>query len=162
MLNQEEQKALTRQVSSCFQLAERFFNTPFPLPKVLHNQRGKIAGTAHLTLWVLKFNPVLFRENRAHFLAHVVPHEVAHLLAFHLYGNVPPHGKHWQSLMTEVFNLPPSRTHSYDVSSLTGKTYTYQCICSEHALTIRRHNKAQKGATYLCKLCRSALTPLGY
>ena len=49
---------------------------------------------------VLRFNPVLLAENTEEFLLRTVPHEVAHLVAYQLYGkNIKPHGSEWKTLM---------------------------------------------------------------
>ncbi|RJG40012.1 SprT family zinc-dependent metalloprotease [Motilimonas pumila] len=158
MLLYQQKQALVQQVKTCYEKAECFFDRPFPFPTVLFNQRGKAAGTAHLHKNLLKFNGVLYQENQTAFLTDVVPHEVCHLLAYHLYGQVPPHGPQWQHLMRSVMEVNPSRTHDFDTRSVQGQLFTYQCQCQQHQLTIRRHNKAKRGQRYICRRCRSALT----
>jgi len=140
-------------VSQCYDTAERALDRKFPVPDVLFNQRGKIAGCALLQKNTLKFHPLLFKQNQSHFLTHVVPHEVAHLLVWHLYGKTAPHGKEWQHIMVSVFNLPPHRTHQYDVDNIGIKSINYSCGCGSVPLTIRRHNKVLKGAIYRCRTC---------
>ena len=160
MLTASQKKALEQQVESCYQQAECFFDRAFPRPSVLFTQRGKIAGTAHLQKNLLKFHSILYQENQLAFLTDVVPHEVAHLLVYQLHGLTPPHGREWQTMMSNVMLRPPERTHRFDVSSVQGKTFTYQCQCQQHQLTVRRHNKALKGILYLCRSCKSHLKPL--
>ncbi|MGF1701560.1 SprT family zinc-dependent metalloprotease [Photobacterium makurazakiensis] len=155
------QHQVIAKVEQCIKQANQRLNKRLTMPTVSFKQRGKIAGSARLQGWEVRFNPVLLTENPHAFLNEVVPHEVAHLVAFKLFGRVRPHGKEWKIIMADVFGVPPRTTHSFDVSSVQGNTYTYRCQCSEHQLTIRRHNKIQRGqATYQCRQCEQPLTYL--
>lgn len=157
MLNNEDKKALKIKGEDYFILAECFFNRPFKRPEYLFNQRGKIAGSAHLQRNIIKFNATLFAQNREEFFNQVVAHEVAHLIVFQKYGKVRPHGNEWKDVMQHVFNCPAITTHSLDTHDVQGKQFSYQCLCSTHQLSIRRHNKILKGTQYLCKRCRTVL-----
>ncbi|WP_418885847.1 SprT family zinc-dependent metalloprotease [Enterovibrio paralichthyis] len=138
--------------------AGNYFQCTFPHPQVLFNQRGKSAGTARLQTWQLRFNPVLLSENPQAFLNEVVPHEVSHLVVYERFGRVRPHGKEWQAVMSQVFGVTPKTTHSFDVSSVQGKTFTYQCGCDEIPLSVRRHNKVQREQVkYVCRRCKQPL-----
>ncbi|MEI6896118.1 MAG: SprT family zinc-dependent metalloprotease [Psychromonas sp.] len=157
MLTEEDKKALTFQGENLFIEAECFFERAFKRPDYLFNQRGKAAGTAHLQRNLIKINPTLFIKNKDVFFKQVMPHEVAHLLAFQLYGRVRPHGKEWQYVMEHVFKCPAETTHQLDITAVLGKQFNYRCACTTHQLTIRRHNKVLKGNNYLCKHCQSVL-----
>lgn len=158
MLSNEDKKALLVKGEDCFILAECFFNRPFQRPTYLFNQRGKSAGTAHLQRNIIKFNPVLFIQNRKEFIEQVVAHEVAHLIVYQLYGKSRPHGREWQHVMQNVFNCPALTTHSLDITDVAGKLFSYQCLCTTHQLSIRRHNKVLKGGKYQCKGCKGILS----
>ncbi|MCE2573799.1 SprT family zinc-dependent metalloprotease [Motilimonas eburnea] len=158
MVTSSQKQALEQQVEACYQLAECFFDRPFQRPTIQYNQRGKIAGSAHLQKHLLKFNPVLYQENQTCFLVDVVPHEVSHLLVYQLHGaSAAPHGREWQFIMTQVMKRPARRTHQFDISSVAGKTFLYHCQCQQHQLSIRRHNKVKKGTQYLCTQCKTSL-----
>ncbi len=157
MLTEEDKKALMFVGEDCFIKAECFFDRAFKRPSYQFNQRGKAAGTAHLQRNLIKINPILFLNNRDEFFQQVIPHEVAHLISFQLYGKVRPHGKEWKMVMTEVFNRPALTTHQLDIKDVIGVQFHYRCECSTHQLTIRRHNKVLKGARYLCKKCKTSL-----
>lgn len=157
MVSNEDKKALESQGEDCFIEAECFFDRPFKRPEYLFNQRGRSAGSAHLQRNIIKFNPTLYLHNKDEFLKQVVAHEVAHLITYQLYGKVRPHGKEWQNIMMQVFNKPAKTTHNLDISDVIGKQFAYQCLCTTHQLTIRRHNKVLKGASYLCRKCRAPL-----
>ncbi|MDV5171465.1 SprT family zinc-dependent metalloprotease [Photobacterium rosenbergii] len=145
-------------VKQCIAQANRRLNKRLAIPEVRFTQRGKIAGSARLQGWEVRFNPVLLNENPDAFLNEVVPHEVAHLVVFKLFGKVRPHGREWQVIMQEVFGVAPRTTHSFDVSSVQGQTFLYRCQCSEHQMTVRRHNKVQRGqAHYRCRQCGHTL-----
>ena len=157
MLTEEDKEALKYKGEDCFILAECFFDRPFKRPDYLFNQYGKSAGTAHLQRNIIKFNPVLYNQNKTTFVDQVVAHEVAHLITYQHYGKVKPHGKEWQHVMENVFHCPASTTHSLDIKDVIGNQYQYRCACTTHQLTIRRHNKVLKGADYVCKNCKSVL-----
>jgi len=157
ILTEQDKQALALQGEHFFIEAECFFDRAFKRPEYLFNQRGRAAGTAHLQRNLIKINPVLFMNNREAFFDQVIPHEVAHLITFQLYGKVRPHGKQWQYVMENVFKRPALTTHQLDTTEVAGKQFSYRCSCTFHQLTIRRHNKVLKGQRYLCKKCHSEL-----
>ncbi|KXF80139.1 SprT family zinc-dependent metalloprotease [Enterovibrio coralii] len=150
---------ITRRVSECITIANQQLGGELPVPAIRFDIRGKTAGMALLQRWVLRFNPVLLAENSEAFFQEVVPHEVAHLVVFSQFGKVKPHGKEWQAVMFRVFGIQPKTTHSFDITSVQGKTFLYRCACDEMALTVRRHNKVQRQqAQYICRRCKQPLT----
>ena len=106
----------------------------------------------------IKFNRTLLLENSDEFIHQVVPHELAHLIVYQVFGRVKPHGQEWQAVMTQLFNLPADTCHKFDVESVQGKMFAYQCECQTHYLTIRRHNRIQRDKiAYLCRKCQGKL-----
>lgn len=141
-----------------YQLAEQYFKTSFPRPVVQFTLRGKSAGTAHLQLNKLRFNPVLLEENISAFIDDVVPHEISHLICFQVFGRVKPHGVEWQSIMRRVYHRAPKTTHKLDTLSVRGKQFEYFCGCGSVQLSIRRHNNVVRGKSqYRCKTCQHML-----
>lgn len=138
-------------------IAENYFHRTFEKPSVKVNLRGKAAGQARLGQAQLRFNRILYEENRGHFIKQTVGHEVAHWIAYCLWGNVRAHGKEWQHIMLQVFGLPPTRLHDYDVSSVQGKTYPYRCNCRHYQLSTRRHRAILRGRYYQCRECGAML-----
>jgi SprT protein len=158
LLPSSSQQLVIQKVEQCINHASSYFKQSFRLPKISFNQRGKIAGCARLQSNELRFNPVLLSDNMDDFLEEVIPHEVCHLLAYKLFGKVRPHGKEWQSLMIELFDLKGQTYHQMDVTKVKGKSFNYQCECGPIELGIRRHNKVVKGKQiYICRKCRSPL-----
>lgn len=148
-------------VEACYQKAEAFFSTSFIRPEVSFKLRGQKAGVAHITENKLRFNPVLYAQNREDFLKQTVPHEVAHLIAYKQFGlKIAPHGQEWQLIMRGLFGLEPKRCHNYAIKPATGKAYNYVCKCpsaNEFALSARRHSLILKGRRYICKRCKQIL-----
>nr|WP_086984549.1 SprT family zinc-dependent metalloprotease [Vibrio aphrogenes] len=140
--------------------AQQALGCSFSMPEILYNVRGKVAGKAYLRQWQIRLNPTLLLENEQAFVQEVVPHELAHLVVYHQFGRVKPHGKEWQYVMGHIFNLTPTTRHNFDISSVQGQTFPYWCQCREHQLSIRRHNKVLRRQTqYHCTICGTPLTP---
>ncbi len=82
-----------RKLSLCLALAEQHFNRAFPMPNVDYRLRGVKAGVAYLQQNEIKLNRTLLLENETAFINQVVPHELAHLIVYQVFGRVKPHGK---------------------------------------------------------------------
>ncbi|OIN09228.1 SprT family zinc-dependent metalloprotease [Oceanisphaera psychrotolerans] len=151
------QQVLDR-VEYCLTLTGQKLDREFSFPVVNFNQRGRIAGSAWLERWELRFNPVLLADNETDFMTDIIPHEVAHLVAFACYGKVRPHGKEWQHIMQSVFGLQPHTRHRLDTAKVA-PTFGYQCDCRQHRLSQRRHNNIQRGKQrYQCLHCNTLLS----
>nr|WP_113868231.1 SprT family zinc-dependent metalloprotease [Brenneria salicis]NMN90447.1 SprT protein [Brenneria salicis ATCC 15712 = DSM 30166]RLM30000.1 SprT family protein [Brenneria salicis ATCC 15712 = DSM 30166] len=151
-------QAVMRCLRAKLQQANVVLNTQYPEPTVSYQQRGTTAGSAWLQHWEIRLNPLLLQENQQAFIDEVVPHELAHLLVFARFGKVPPHGKEWRWMMEHVLQVPARRTHRFAVQSMQGQTFSYQCDCRHHELTVRRHNRVQRGETeYRCRYCGKIL-----
>ncbi|GAM77579.1 protein sprT [Vibrio ishigakensis] len=160
-MNQYQLK-LNQKLDTLLVTANKHFDKQFPKPELLLNLRGKAAGQALLQKNIIKLNPVLAEENKQAFIEEVLPHELAHLITYQLFGRVRPHGKEWQYTMERVFKIPAKRTHSMDVQSVQGKTFEYQCGCNHYPLSIRRHNKVVRGEmSYSCRSCGDKLVFTG-
>lgn len=147
------------------ELAEQHFAEKFKLTEIDFSLRGRSAGYFKQFpdgRTLINYNPVLLEANGKEFISRTAPHEVAHLVAFQLYGSgIRPHGKHWQMIM-ELFKADATRCHAYDVNPAHTRQYQrfeYQCECQLHFLTAIRHNRVLAGQSYLCKKCRQPLMP---
>lgn len=157
MLSNYDKTAVQLEVHRLYTLASSKLKLEFPLPDISFRRSGKNAGTAFLHQNRINFHPILFRENKAAFYSDVIPHEVSHLITFHRFGRVKPHGSEWQWVMSDIFHVSPSTTHNFDITSLGIKTFSYQCGCGDVSLSIRRHNNALQGTKYRCRRCKETL-----
>jgi SprT protein len=136
-------------------------NSPFhlhPMPSILVNQRGRIAGSAILQQNIIRLHPKLFEQNQAHFLSDVIPHELAHLVVYRYFGRVKPHGQEWRQVMTQVLGVAPEVRHRLDITNIGIKTFSYDCACGSMLLTAVRHNRMSSGKQrYHCTKCREPL-----
>ncbi|WP_367671314.1 SprT family zinc-dependent metalloprotease [Serratia symbiotica] len=152
------QQAVMRCLREKLQLARQHFSAEFPEPKIIYQQRGTSAGTAWLLAWEIRLHPVLLMENQQAFIDEVIPHELAHLLAFRQFGRVAPHGREWRWMMESVLQVPAKRTHQFEIASVQRKTFPYHCGCQQHQLTVRRHNRVLRGESeYRCCQCGEKL-----
>jgi len=154
----EQTRKLLQQALARLNLRARELEIRFDL-------RGRAAGQARCGSrdpWLIRYNAVLLRENGERFIAETVPHEVAHLVAYHRHGpRIRPHGPEWQAIMGQL-GATPERCHQYDLSHVprrTTRVYTYHCACGEHQLTSIRHRRILAGRTYLCRRCAKPLRP---
>lgn len=131
-------------------------------PVVAWDLRGQAAGQANFRRNLIRFNRALAERYPDEFVAQTVPHELAHLVAFHKFGpRIRPHGREWREVM-ELFGAEPRRTHQFEVSpSRRLKRFAYRCHCpgADYQLTSIRHNRIQRGQRYICKQCLRPLEP---
>jgi len=140
-------------------IASQFFNQLFDEPELIYRKKGSIAGSALLQKWQIQLNINMLLENKVQFINDVIPHELAHLIAYKKFGRVKPHGKEWQTIMEQVFHLDAKRTHCFNLPQhLIQNRYHYYCECQNHLLTNIRHQKVQRNqAQYYCKHCGTQL-----
>ena len=124
LLNPSLRLKATKAVEKAFEVAEKHYKQKFPRPEVRFDIRNTNGGEAWFHRNLIRLNLTFLVENEKDFLASTVPHEVAHLVAHHVYDAKPlngkkvkPHGKEWKEVM-EVLNLPPKVKHTYDLTSL--------------------------------------------
>ncbi len=148
-------------------MAESHYGRPIPAPEIRFDLRGQAAGQARIApgrISLLRYNPALLAANVKDFLVQTVAHEVAHLVAFEVFGrHIRPHGVEWQAVM-RLFGVPPQRCHSYVATESDRRRlarHTYHCGCRTHELSSIRHNRIAKGQQYLCRACGQPLRPGG-
>ena len=147
-------------VLECYDIASKFYNRQFELPEIDYSLRGCVSGQAIASRTMLKFNVPIAIQNVDVYIKQTVPHEVAHLIEFVLYGCIG-HKRNWKTIMSLVFGLQPLRCHSYDTSEYKRNRtkYVYKCNCSEHWISAIRHNRMHNGiTTYRCRNCRTPIT----
>lgn len=136
-----------------------------PVPDVFFDLRGRAAGQTVFARRTrrchIRLNARLLAEHPRQMLEETVPHEVAHVVVFRIYGrSVRPHGPEWRALM-QAFGVEATACHTLPAEpSRRLKRYRYVCACDEPAwLTSIRHKRAQAGTRYMCRLCGTTLEP---
>lgn len=148
---------IDRRITECLTSAERYFKIGLKRPCYNFKQRGRTAGTAYLQRNEMRFNTYMLQQDADKFIDQVVPHELAHIVVYQVFGaKVRPHGKEWIAVMEHLFNVEANRTHDFDVPK-PRNLFLYQCTCQVHEFTAHRHGRAVKGMQYLCRNCRSPL-----
>lgn len=121
-----------KKVDEYYEIANKFFSREFPRCKVEFGVSGTVAGYAHYQENKIRLNSEFILRQFDRMLERTVPHEIAHLLVFQIWGKdvllrkVKPHGKEWKFIMAGVFGLDPSRCHDYemrDVKQKNGQGY---------------------------------------
>ncbi len=159
---------LNHALEDCLRRAALHFGRAFAYEKVVMNLRGRAAGQIRYgrrgdTLAELRFNAALLERYGQAFIDEVVPHEVAHLVAYSHYGTkIRPHGKEWQYVMCEVLGQKEARvTHQFQTENArTVRYFDYRCSCPDtiHRLSAIRHGKvSRRKARYQCRRCGEPL-----
>ncbi len=167
-------------VEQCVGKANLHFKKLYPVPPVHYDVKGTTGG--YHQHGAVHFNPILLMQNLEDYLAHTVPHEVAHHIdtingdnarpaqsfeafsAALLTGRRPKrpkrsiHGPTWEHIM-RVFGVKDiTRCHQYDVTDAqvkVKKKFEYKCpSCSKQFfLTSVTHNRVMKGQVRFCPTC---------
>jgi SprT protein len=140
------------------ELARQRFKLPLFMPTISFDLVGTTAGKAFLLQRHVQLNAVLLTENLESFEQDTIPHELAHLIVYHVLGRSGGHGPEWKEAMRRL-GLDPKRTHNYDVanSRTTAQVTGYTCGCGHHPVSPKMHNKIRLGARARCKKCGQRL-----
>jgi SprT protein len=118
------------------------------------------AGRAHYNTMSISMNLRLLTDH-PHHIDQTLAHELAHLVAFELYGSkATGHGRHWQSIM-QRFGYSADRCHKLDASKYkrTHKPCALaKCGCRDNIeIKAKRFKRMINGAKYRCTDCRQRL-----
>jgi SprT protein len=104
-----------------------------------------------------------FTENEEEYMTLILPHELAHLIVAHLFGDVHPHGKEFH-LVCKLLGFKAAGSAKFDIAvphMKKNKTREHHYICgckNSHVFSTVRHNKTVKnGLKYSCNTCGIAL-----
>ena len=133
------------------------------IPEIRYDTKGRAAGWAHFSHlgphWI-RINPILLNENVEYVVNQTVPHEIAHLVAYTVFGTrIKPHGHEWKFVM-RVFGKEPKRCHRLDVTSVQRvrravTRITFHCDKCKQPLEItqNRYTKMMNGKVYVHRGC---------
>jgi len=155
-MNQTHQQVSER-IEAAFQKAESVYGQKFARCKVrcdiMANARKAGSAQVHPER-LIRINPRLFRQNPSHILDITCPHEVAHIVAFDLYGSEGwGHGPKWKSVMRSI-GLAPDRCHSLVTPSSLSKP-VYECQkCKKQAIVPPKTHFRIKNKLATLRNCR--------
>ena len=123
---------------------------------------GTCGGKADLQGNKINVNFDLYRPNKEEYLTSTIPHEVAHLIAWQLYGyegyqkmqDTEGHGIFWQGVMIKL-GVVPNRYHKYDLSkvkttkNIQKKRYVFLCHKCKKELLLTE-NQYNNRARLMC------------
>jgi predicted SprT family Zn-dependent metalloprotease len=134
--------------------AQKDWNTTLPEITIKFDLRGGPAGMACVSYdgkYSLRFNvTMMLNQGWTHLIEDTVPHEVAHLLGYHLdYGL--NHGKEWKAICIALGGSG-KRCHDEKVTFAKGSTFEYITTAGK-SVTISqiRHKRIQHGLKYTWK-----------
>jgi len=156
---------LQRATQQCLLLArERYPEYPISDITVRCDLRGAMAGQYLFDSHTIRYNLYIAVSQWEAFLQRTVVHEVAHHVVAQIWKQgVAPHGRQWRTVMQALGATDVTRCHSYKLDGVPRKRqkrYNYRCACRSHSISATRHNRMQRGMTYLCGYCRENLTPV--
>jgi SprT protein len=159
----ELKKACLAEIERAYQIVEAKYGQSIPrVPVTFSNKLTKTAGnasytrnraTGKLTPKGIKLSLPLLRLNGETFVTDTPAHEAMHIATYALF-DYAGHGPHWKNLMRLV-GRDTSRCHQMETVQ-TGRVKA-TCGCQVHMITKQRANKMRRGASYICKLCRTSL-----
>lgn len=135
------------------EIAGGYFGIEMKRLNIVYNLKGTSAGTCYPDK-KYDFNLYIAENNEG--FEQTVWHEVAHQIAWQLYGRAERgHGRGWQRVMRKL-GRKPSRCHSYKEVKLARvtKQYRYKCECGA-VMTISsvRYNKQMRGRAIYSHNC---------
>lgn len=141
-------------------------NEVFPVIEITYERAYSTAGWADYDLFRINFDPILLNANVQYFMQQIVPHEVAHLMAWFVFGtDIDPHGKEWKSVMVSM-GIEPHTYHELDVSISKRITteYKFACECKNgkriHFFKSRMKKKLLLEDNLICIDCEMKFRPV--
>jgi SprT protein len=159
--NTEVQDKIRETGEFYFNLAEELFGQTIRRPAYHFDIRGTTGGQACLRANKMRFNMHIAHTHFDKYMASTVPHEVAHMVEFALYGT-SGHARVWKNIMRR-FGCNPSRCHSYDqLKTASGKDRPkVKCGCGEREIGPIKYKRLVSGeSSYICGKCRLPVRPL--
>ena len=154
MVNPELTQLVGERVRHFINEANRLYGKNMEMPGWSWKQSGRIAGQASLLSWKLTFNPDYFTHYHDRMLSQTVPHEVAHLVAYKIFGD-RGHGRFWKMVMRH-FGCDPDRCHDMSLEGVkcrkSKRTHTATCpTCGESLMiTPYRVRQIESGRKIFC------------
>lgn len=151
---------------------ELYPNADLPDPTISFNLKGgTVLGQARYGArhFMIRINDLVSKKYLDDAINDTAPHEVAHLVAYKVYGRCQGHGPNWQRIMRQ-FGLTPTTKADASIDTLEFKIFksklehVYYCSDRDctHGMGTARHNKLTRGATYICRKTGGHITRDNY
>lgn len=131
-----------------------------PMPTILFDLKGRVAGQAFTGANKLRFNLPLLARTTIDDVKETVGHEVVHIVTDKFYNRRCKHNQLWKGMMIR-FGLKPERCHSIDTEGLYTprrvKRYAVACACQTHYVSSNLVSKIKRGKGYQCKKCKQMI-----
>ena len=119
----------------------------------MNNRLTSTAGRAWLQTGLVEFSTSLYEANTDAFMEDTIPHEVAHIIAYRVYGS-SGHDAAWKQVCYAL-GSNTSRLHSFKTNKNNGTAM--RCGCMTHYFSPQRMAWVRKGKVYSCKHCNQIL-----
>jgi len=146
-------------VKHYLRMAEEQHGRTFNMPTIEYFHKGRKAGHANGSKWMVGFNTGLLEDNLQRYMVRTIPHEVAHLVVFAVHGQLykngkrDSHGVEFKKQM-DAFGCENTRCHTMDTSKVRQKKrkttkHAVKCLCGWTAEVGKiRANKIARGVEY--------------
>ena len=159
MLTAQLKTKIINRVLECLSIVSSKTGESFAEPTIHMDLKGHQAGQAIPGQWLLRFNPIIAKQDPERFVHEVSAHEVAHLVTYKIWKTLD-HGSDFKKVM-EWLQVKANRCHDFKSEpSRIIRRFDYSCSCTNHRLTTIRHNRILKGQSYRCRNCGDVLLPI--
>lgn len=172
VVSSELQKKVETMVLDCMSKVQRIYGQEKvgEVPKIIFSKKGRSAGSVSYNSIsgesFININPILLNENVDYIINQTVPHEVAHIIAFSIFGvGIKPHGYEWKRIMW-LLNKDPNRCHTLSTQTIKAmrksterKKHVYTCNSCEKDYIVSSviHNRIVQGKRYCCPTCKNSV-----
>lgn len=166
LIEKKIKESIIVKVNEAFDKARSIYqNHTFIVPEIRFDLKGNTAGYAcfnynNPSQNYLRFNLDIARSNLDAFLNRTPAHEVAHIVAYKVFGrDIQPHGWQWQMIATQL-GCGAERCHNFKtVKARKTNRYVFNCSCgAKCGFGANIRSKIELGHRYFCKRCKSTIS----
>lgn len=167
MIDPQLHKRVEDKVLNVLLDAQHRFNRIFKLPTIEYKQMGRTSGKALYKDNVIILNPDFFKNHAEEMINRTLPHEIAHILSYEMFGAVGVgHGRWWKYVMVHL-GLQAERCHTYSLEGVKVRRRKvnralYRCpVCGSNlSVSMVNHNRISSGNIRWHKNCGNSSHPI--